>query len=165
MNQADKTRSSIAPTSNKSSKVVEVDVGASVDVVFDFLVDPQRMRTWAHDVDEVRFVSGGPERTGSIFRQCLREEEQLVEYEGEVLACERPSHLRVSLTTSRRTLEVDYVLTARGSQARLQLRTIVHERSWVQRALSTVFGDDHSLPGETHLAHVKRAVEDSRDVS
>jgi hypothetical protein len=151
----------------KGDRVVRVEIRAGIEVVFDFLTDPQRMRAWAHDVDEVTYLSGTPDKVGSTFRQWIREGGRMNEYLGEVLAYERPTGAKVRLSAERRAIEIEYRLTERPTHTILELRSHVVERtSFVSRVVGTVLGDSQSMrPGEVHLALVKRAVEDSRDVS
>ena len=72
-----------------------VTIARPREEVFDFVRDVQQVSSWVPEVVSVDYVGEQTEGVGTKYKQVIREGRRQTEYDGEVVAYERPSRSRV----------------------------------------------------------------------
>ncbi len=118
-----------------------VDINAPIERVFDFIQDPEKHKLWLQGVEETRYIEpyDPDHRVGTKFKQKIREGGSVKEYDGEVLAFEKPSHLGILLHCPQFKVRVDYRLTAVGTGTHLDYECNLTCFSWFFRVMAGLF--------------------------
>jgi carbon monoxide dehydrogenase subunit G len=118
------------------------EIHAPVEKVFDLIHDPEKHKLWLQGVEETRYVGDyDPENpVGAKFKQRIREGGRVKEYDGEVTAFTRPSHLGIRLSSPLFAVQVDYRLTPVGGGTRLDYAAEVSCFHWLFRLMARIFG-------------------------
>jgi uncharacterized protein YndB with AHSA1/START domain len=119
-----------------------LDINALPDKVFDLIHDPEKHKLWLQGVEETRYVGeyDPTNPVGTRFRQKIREGGKVREYDGEVTAFSRPSHLGIRLFPPQFSVQVDYRLTPLGTGTRLGYSADLSCGHWFIRLMARVFG-------------------------
>lgn len=118
-----------------------LDVNAPADKVFDLIHDPEKHKLWLQGVEETRYLGAyDPEYpVGTKFKQKIREGGRVKEYDGEVTAFARPTHLGIRLDSPQFSVAVDYRLTPLDGDTRLDYTADVTCCSWFVRLMVGLF--------------------------
>jgi uncharacterized protein YndB with AHSA1/START domain len=117
-------------------------INAPVEKVFELIRDPDKHKQWLQGVEETRYVNDYDpvNPVGAKFKQQIREGGRVKEYDGEVLAFDRPRHLAVRLTCPQFHVDVDYRLTPENGGTRLDYTADVFSSQLFFRLMVRIFG-------------------------
>lgn len=93
-----------------------VHINAPLEQAFAVVDDDQKVMQWAEGVESITYL-GDVDRSnpvGARFTQKIREGGRVAEYQGEVVAYDRPHHLAITLGSKQFTMRVDYRFTSTG---------------------------------------------------
>jgi uncharacterized protein YndB with AHSA1/START domain len=114
-------------------------ISASPERVFRLLDDPGQMKRWMQGLEETTFTRRDPGNpVGARFRQRLREGDKVAEYDGEILAYEKPAHLVMRIGDEHFSVDIDYRLTAVEGGTRLEYVARPTHRTMKSRFLDAV---------------------------
>jgi len=119
-----------------------MDVNAPIDKLFDCVEDTEKMKLWMDGLEETTYVSprDPANPVGTKFKQKIREGGRVQEYDGEVLAYEKPKHLAVRIGNKYFHAVADYRFTPTQEGTRLDYACDVTCHSWFVRVMSFMFG-------------------------
>ncbi|NLF77299.1 MAG: hypothetical protein GX573_16505 [Chloroflexi bacterium] len=94
-------------------------IKAPIAIVFEWVSDFEQRRRWMEGVEDTVFAPpfDPAHPLGATFRQNIREGARVVEYDGEIIAWEPPTHFGVRLSNPDFTLDLDYRLSLQDEQA------------------------------------------------
>ncbi|WP_230530431.1 SRPBCC family protein [Microvirga roseola] len=92
-----------------------IEIQAPRERVFAHLSDPDKVKQWAQGTEERIYLTPEPHGVGTRFKQRIREGRQVNEYDGEILAYEPSSHLRVRMTRGSTAMTLDCRLSGSSS--------------------------------------------------
>ena len=98
-----------------------LDIDAPIAKVFALVDDPERIKLWMKGLEETVYPTP-PNRddpVGTRFKQRIREGRRVAEYDGEVTAYEKPTHLAVRIGSEKFSFDVDYRLSDLGGRTHL----------------------------------------------
>jgi len=122
---------------------LSIEIEAPIQVVFDFIHDPQKHKLWLKELEETIYEPDyDPDHPlGSNFKQKIREGRHIKVYDGEVTAFKKPSHVGVRLSSKELTAQVDYKLESLKKKAtRLDFTSELTFKRVALRAMATVSG-------------------------
>src|SRR4051812_37643771 len=96
-----------------SEVTVSIDIAAPPEVVFDAMLDPQRLHEWVTIHRELLRADPGPPRTGMQMQQRLALRGAPFKVKWKLALCERPTHaMWQGQGPARSHAETEYTLTA-----------------------------------------------------
>jgi uncharacterized protein YndB with AHSA1/START domain len=98
-----------------------LDIDAPIEKVFALVDDPERIKLWMKGLEETVYPTP-PNRenpVGTRFKQRIREGRRVAEYDGEVTAYDKPTHLAVRIGNEKFLFDVDYRLSDLGGRTQL----------------------------------------------
>ena len=98
-------------------------------------------------------------RFGGKFQQKIREAGKLVDYQGEVLACEAPEHWGVKLADQHLTMLIDYRLAEKGEGTQLSYTCELEYPGMFVRWMFALFKPQTKRMVRGYLANLKRLAE------
>jgi uncharacterized protein YndB with AHSA1/START domain len=100
-------------------------IKAPVARAFSMVDDEKNLKRWMDGLEETIFPEGyeRAKTVGTKFKQRIKEGGRVNEYDGEVIAYEKPHHLAILLGNKHFTVQVDYRFTADGLQTRLDYQS------------------------------------------
>jgi carbon monoxide dehydrogenase subunit G len=107
--------------------------------------------------------AGDESPVGSRFRQRIREGGRSVEYDGEVIAYEKPRHLAVRIGGKHFSVEVDYRLSESGGGTQLDYTADVTNTSLIAKIMGIVAGGMTRRIAERQLTRLKAVAEGAID--
>lgn len=117
-------------------------IDAPVDVVFGFLEDERRLKTWMEELESTIYLADYDRSNpvGARFTQRIREGAGVTEYDGEIIVHSRPHRLAVRLWNDDLTAEIDYLLHADDGGTRLEYSAELRHATGLGRAIAAIFG-------------------------
>jgi uncharacterized protein YndB with AHSA1/START domain len=99
-----------------------LEIDAPIEQVFALLDDPQKIKLWMHGLEETVYKTkrNRQQPVGTRFTQRLKQGRRISEYDGEVTAYERPTHLALRISNDSFAFDVDYRLADLGGRTRLE---------------------------------------------
>ena len=121
---------------------LSIEIEAPIQVVFDFIHDPQKHKLWLQGLEETIYEPDyDPDHPlGANFKQKIRGGKHVQVYDGKVTAFEKPSHLGVRLSSRAVTAQVDYRLKSLKNATRVDFTSELTFKSVAFRAMATVSG-------------------------
>jgi uncharacterized protein YndB with AHSA1/START domain len=100
-------------------------INAPVAKVFSLVDEEKNLKRWMDGLEETIFPEGyeRAKTVGTKFKQRIKEGRRVNEYDGEVIAYEKPYHLAILIGNKHFTVQVDYRFTADGLQTRLDYKS------------------------------------------
>jgi uncharacterized protein YndB with AHSA1/START domain len=119
-----------------------LEIEAPIGKVFPLVEDPERIKLWMKGLEETVYVTARNRENpvGTRFKQRIREGRRVAEYEGEVTAYEKPTHLAVRIGNEKFAFDVDYRLTDLGGRTRLDYTAEGSTPGGLAAAGNVVFG-------------------------
>ena len=119
-----------------------VEMRAPIDKVFECVEDTDKMKQWMEGLEETIYTS---ERdpvnpVGTKFKQRIREGGRVQEYDGEVLAYEKPKHLAVRIGNKHFHAVADYRFSTTVDGTRLDYKCDVTCHSGFVKVMAFLFG-------------------------
>ena len=94
-----------------------VEIDASPEAIFPFLVEPDRLKRWVGGFAEAHPLTVGPTGIGSRSIDVIREGGREMRFETEIVGYEPPHRLSVTITSSEMRARSDYRVERRGGGA------------------------------------------------
>jgi len=119
-----------------------IEMNAPIERVFDYVEDTEKMKLWMDGLEETVYTSGRDPANpvGTKFKQRIREGGRVQEYDGEVLAYEKPKHLAVRIGNKYFHAVADYRFTPVAEGTRLDYACDVTCHSWFVKVMGFLFG-------------------------
>jgi len=119
-----------------------VEIKAPIDKVFNCVEDTEKMKQWMEGLEETTYTSDRDPANpvGTKFKQKIREGGRVQEYDGEVLAYEKPKHLAVRIGNKFFHAVADYRFAPTHEGTRLDYTCNVTCHSWFIRVMAFMFG-------------------------
>jgi len=119
-----------------------VEIMAPIDKVFNCVEDTEKMKQWMDGLEETRYTSDRDPANpvGTKFKQRIREGGRVQEYDGEVLAYEKPKHPAVRIGNKFFHAVADYRFAPTHGGTRLDYTCTVTCHSWFIRVMAFMFG-------------------------
>lgn len=119
----------------------QLDIEAPIGTVFEQIDDDEKLKLWMEGLEETSYPSGRDVQNplGTKFVQKIREGGRVGEYEGEVIAYEKPTRLAIDIGNRQFTMRVDYRLSATPTGTRLDYSVETIKANWFVRLLSKLF--------------------------
>jgi carbon monoxide dehydrogenase subunit G len=95
-----------------------IEIDASPEAIFPFLVEPDRLKQWVGGFVEARPLTTGPTRLGSKSIDVIREGNREMRFETEITGYEPPRGVTVRIQAPGMDAVSDYRLDGRGSRTR-----------------------------------------------
>ncbi|MBI3653136.1 MAG: SRPBCC family protein [Acidobacteria bacterium] len=116
-------------------------INAPVAKVFSLVDDEKNLKRWMDGLEETIFPEGyeRAKSVGTKFKQRIREGARVNEYDGEVIAYDKPHHLAILLGNKHFTVRVDYRFTADRLQTRLDYQSAMIRSSWFVNLMCKLF--------------------------
>jgi uncharacterized protein YndB with AHSA1/START domain len=137
-----------------------VEIDASPDAVFPYLVDGERRLRWMGALRETEQLTEGPPAVGSRWRDVFEELGQRIELEAKVTAYEPPRRLVVKLSSSAADAETEQRLDAAEGRTRLTAVIETEYKSFTARLAAGIVTHHTQRQLEADLAALKGLVED-----
>jgi uncharacterized protein YndB with AHSA1/START domain len=140
-------------------------INAPIDKVFSLVDEEKNLKKWLDGLEETIFPEGyeRAKKVGTKFKQRIREGSRINEYDGEVTAYEKPSHLGIRLSNKHFSVDVDYRFTADGSQTRLDYESQLTRGGWFVRLMCRLFAGFSERILDKQLKRLKELAEASND--
>src|SRR5262249_167221 len=118
-----------------------MDVNAPIDKVFDCVEDTEKMKLWMDGLEETTYVTprDPANPVGTKFNHKIREAGRVQEYDGEVLAYEKPKHLAVRIGNKYFHAVADYRFTPTHEGTRLDYACEITCHHWFIRIMIWLF--------------------------
>jgi carbon monoxide dehydrogenase subunit G len=119
-----------------------IDINTALERAFDCVDDNEKVVQWATGVEEITPLEpwNPADPIGSKFKQRINEGGRVTEYQGEIVAYEKPRHLGITLSGRSFTMRVDYRFSALdANRTRLDYRVDMTRGSWFGRITWGVF--------------------------
>ena len=119
-----------------------VEIKATIDKAFECVEDPDKMKQWMDGLEETIYTSerDPANPVGTKFKQRIREGGRVQEYEGELLAYEKPKHLAVRIGNKHFQAVADYRFTPTAAGTRLDYSCDVTCHSVFVKVMGFLFG-------------------------
>jgi uncharacterized protein YndB with AHSA1/START domain len=120
-----------------------LEINAPIEQAFDCVNDEDKIKQWAQGVEEIIHLEPwNPDRpVGSRFKQKIREGGRLAEYEGEIVAYDKPAHLAITLGSRAFTMRVDYRFSrVTDTSTRLDYAATMIQANLLARIMGVAFG-------------------------
>src|SRR5262252_4650646 len=119
-----------------------VEMKAPIDKVFECVEDTDKMKQWMDGLEETIYTSerDPANPVGTKFKQKIREGGRVQEYDGEVLAYEKPKHLAVRIGNKMFAAVADYRFTPTHDGTRLNYTCELTCHHWIARFMKLLFG-------------------------
>jgi len=119
-----------------------MEVKAPIDKLFSYVEDKEKMKLWMEGLEETVYTTplDLTNPVGTKFKQKIREGGRVQEYDGELLAYEKPKHLAVRIGNKHFQAMADYRFTPTHDGTRLDYTCDVNCHSWIARMMSVLFG-------------------------
>jgi uncharacterized protein YndB with AHSA1/START domain len=119
-----------------------VEIRAPIEKAFECVEDADKMKQWMDGLEESTYTSerDPANPVGTKFRMKIREGGRVQEYEGEVLAYEKPKHLAVSIGNKHFRAVADYRFTPTADGTRLDYRCDVTCHNFFVKVMAFLFG-------------------------
>jgi uncharacterized protein YndB with AHSA1/START domain len=117
-------------------------VNAPVGKLFDCVEDTEKMKLWMDGLEETIYTTerDPANPVGTKFKQKIREGGRVQEYDGEVMAYEKPEHLAVRIGNRHFQANVDYRFTPTPEGTRLDYTCEITCHNWFVRVMAFMFG-------------------------
>lgn len=139
------------------------ELSAPRERVFEYLSSPEKMKQWAQGVEETKYSSGAPGQAGARFQQSIREGGRVNTYDGEVLAAEPPTHLRVRMRRGNFSITMDHRLSdLPGDKTRLEQTMEFESGSAFGRLIGRLFAPMTRSMMRKQVTQFKALVEQGR---
>jgi uncharacterized protein YndB with AHSA1/START domain len=117
-------------------------IAAPPEKVFHLVDDPEQLKRWLEGVEETTYLAPRNDENpvGTRFKQKIREGGRIQEYDGEVIAYDRPRRLAVRIWNSAFTIQVDYRFAPEGSGTRLDYQAEFVNSSFFMRVMVVLVG-------------------------
>jgi uncharacterized protein YndB with AHSA1/START domain len=139
---------------------IEIRIRATPESVFELLTDPVAAKSWVIGlVDIIPSSPGSLQVVGGRFTETLREGSRLVEYDGEVLAYDRPRAYGVRMENAQFSINMHYSLEPVADGTVVHQAVDLNPRSSFVRFLLSVFRFLTRLMLNKQLNQLKRAAE------
>jgi uncharacterized protein YndB with AHSA1/START domain len=119
-----------------------LEVNAPIEKAFDLVDDKEKLKWWMDGlVDTVYTSDYNPNQpVGTRFKQRIKEGGRIAEYDGEVIAYEKPRHFAVRLGNKHFSVDVHYRFTPLEAGTRLDYACDIHFNATWMRILGFLFG-------------------------
>ena len=119
----------------------QLDIEAPIGTVFEQIDDDEKLKLWMEGLEETIYPSGRDLQNplGTKFVQKIREGGRVGEYEGEVIAYEKPTRLAIDIGNRQFTMRVDYRLSPTSKGTRLDYSVETIKATWFVRLLGKLF--------------------------
>jgi uncharacterized protein YndB with AHSA1/START domain len=99
-----------------------LEIDAPIERVFALVDDPQKIKLWMRGLEETVYKTKRNRQhpVGTRFTQRIKQGRRISEYDGEVTAYERPTHLALRIGNDQFAFDVDYRLADLGGRTRLE---------------------------------------------
>jgi uncharacterized protein YndB with AHSA1/START domain len=118
-----------------------MDVNAPIEKVFNCVEDTEKMKLWMDGLEETTYVTprdlANP--VGTKFKQKIREGGRVQEYDGEVLAYEKPKLLAVRIGNKYFHAIAEYRFTPTHNGTRMDYNCDVTCHHWFFRIMMVLF--------------------------
>jgi uncharacterized protein YndB with AHSA1/START domain len=125
-----------------SSITYSMEINAPIEQVFACVDDDEQVKRWMEGVEEITYLDP-PDRdnpVGTRFKQRIREGGRVAEYEGKVIAYDKPRHLGISLGNKQFTMQVDYRFAPIDGGTRLDYSAEMIAGNGFVRVMGVLFG-------------------------
>lgn len=141
-----------------------LNINAPVGTVFNLVDDDEKVKLWMDGLEETLYPWGRNRENpvGTKFRQKVREGGRMAEYDGEVIAYEKPTHLAIRIGNSEFLMQVDYRLTPGPTGTRLDYHAEMIEARWFIRLMSRFFNWLTIRILERQMKKLKQLAENSK---
>jgi uncharacterized protein YndB with AHSA1/START domain len=118
-----------------------MDIHAPIDKVFECIDNDELLKKWMHGLVEVVYVlePDNNHPVGTKFTHKIKEGGKVREYDGEVIAYEKPSLLGVRLSPPMFTVDVYYRLSTIENGTRLHYECMLTYHNWFAKLIGSVF--------------------------
>lgn len=118
-----------------------LDIHAPIAKVFSLVDEDKNLKKWIDGLEETIFPEGydRAKTVGTKFKQRIKEGSHINEYDGEVIAYEKPHHLAILLGNKHFTVKVEYRFTSNGTRTRLDYQAEMIRASWFVRLMCKLF--------------------------
>jgi uncharacterized protein YndB with AHSA1/START domain len=119
-----------------------IEMKAPIDKVFDCVDDREKLKLWMDGLAETTYVTerDPANPVGTKFRQKIREGGRVQEYDGEVIAYEKPKHLAVRIGNTHFHAVADYRFSPTDDGTRLDYACDVTCHGWFVKVMGFLFG-------------------------
>ena len=140
-------------------------INAPIAKVFSLVDEEKNLKKWLDGLEETIFPEGydKAKAVGTKFKQRIKEGGRVNEYDGEVIAYEKPSHLGILLGNKHFTVKVDYRFTADGIQTRLDYQAEIIRAGWFIRFMGKLFSGFSTRMLDKQMKKLKELAESSTD--
>jgi uncharacterized protein YndB with AHSA1/START domain len=140
-------------------------INAPIARVFSLVDEEKNLKKWLDGLEETIFPEGYEQSkgVGTKFKQRIKEGGRVNEYDGEVIAYEKPSHLGIVLGNKHFTVKVDYRFTADGDQTRLDYQSQLIRAGWFMRLMCKLFSGFSERILDKQMKKLKALAEASND--
>jgi carbon monoxide dehydrogenase subunit G len=140
-------------------------INAPIAKVFSLVDEEKNLKKWIDGLEETVFPEGydRAKTVGTKFKQRIKEGSRINEYDGEVIAYEKPSHLGILLGNKHFTVKVDYRFTTDGVQTRLDYQAEIIRAGWFVRFMGKLFSGFSKRLLDRQMKKLKELAESSSD--
>jgi uncharacterized protein YndB with AHSA1/START domain len=119
-----------------------IEINAPIEKVFDLIDDPEKIKQWMDGLEEISFPEGRnlDNPVGTKFKQKIKEGKRTQEFDGEVMAYEKPKNLSVKVENKYCAMLVDYNLSPIATGTRLDYSCEMFWLAWIARMMAVLFG-------------------------
>lgn len=126
---------------NSMNLSFENDIQASPEAVFDLVSDIEHLDRWMDGLQESEYLSefDAADPVGARFHQRVKSMGRDIEYDGEILECERPTRFALRISNRQFTIKTEYHLSRNDSGTHLEYSSELAKASLKFRLLATAF--------------------------
>ena len=116
-------------------------INAPLARVFALVDEEKNLKRWMEGLEETIFPEGyeRAKTVGTKFKQRIKEGSHVNEYDGEVIAYDKPNHLAILIGNKHFTVQVDYRFTTDGIQTRLDYKAEMIRANRLVRLMCKLF--------------------------
>jgi hypothetical protein len=118
-----------------------IDIEAPIHKVFECINNDELIKQWMHGLQEVIYVSelNKDNPVGVKFKHKIKEGAKIQEYDGEIIAYEKPNLLGVRISHSMFAIDVYYRLSTIENGTRLHYECMTTFQNWFAKLMGFLF--------------------------
>jgi uncharacterized protein YndB with AHSA1/START domain len=119
-----------------------MEMRAPVEKAFSLVEDPEKLKLWMDGLQDTTYLNGHDPHNpqGAKFKQKIKEGGRVAEYDGEVIAYQKPHLLGVRIGNKHFAVDVHYRFAAVTGGTRLDYSCDLHKTSLLTWVMGFLFG-------------------------
>jgi uncharacterized protein YndB with AHSA1/START domain len=117
---------------------IQIDINRPANLVFSWLSDPERAKTWMTSVTATEIINETAEKVGTTFRERVEEKGKGTELIGEIVGYVENKSIAFRLEGTYNRVDLEYRLEPSNAHTRLWFRSDIHFKSFTRMVMMLI---------------------------